>query len=158
MNFYLINERQNKAERKQNKKGRGSKERKLSGDDEECPSAKWELFYDSLDSLTACFICSDHIPPSLLCLSGSLSSRASSIRGFSILSVELPGLWSCLLEGPGQKMMMTPASLLSSLAKPDSTEPTGPGSKLICGVKSAACSVSSLYCRARDLQTVRCSV
>lgn len=35
-----------------------------------------------------------------LSLSGLLSSRASSIRGFSVLSEELPGLWSCLSEGP----------------------------------------------------------
>ncbi len=53
------------AGREENQKGRGGRERELSGKDEQCPSAKWELFYDSLDSLTACFIPSDHIPPSL---------------------------------------------------------------------------------------------
>lgn len=57
-----------------------------------------------------------------LCLSGSFSSRASSIRGFSVLSEELPGLWSCLSEGPGRTMMMTPASTLSSPPRPDSIQ------------------------------------
>lgn len=78
----IVKRPQERAKRGKKQNGRGGRERELSGKDEQCPSAKWELFYDSLDSLTAYFIPSDHIPPSLslsvcLSLSGSLSSRAS---------------------------------------------------------------------------------
>lgn len=85
----------------------------------------------------------------LLSLPGLLFSTASSIRGFSILSVELPGLWSCFSEDPGQKMMITSASFLSSPARPESAESTGPRSRIICAVRSEAHSVSSLYCEGK---------